>query len=130
VGYGLPPLQQRREDFPALVHHFLFEAGCPQDGTALLAHCDRIAAQLAGRPWLGNVRMLRAELRRLWFACDGDLDRLQRLASNRDEQSQREELIYALRECDYNQSETARRLGVSEGTVRNRIKRYHIVRQG
>ncbi|MFH2056483.1 MAG: helix-turn-helix domain-containing protein, partial [bacterium] len=77
-------------------------------------------------PWPGNVRMLRAELRRLWFACDGDLTRLQRLAASRDEQSQREELIYALRECGGNQSETARRLGVAEGTVRNRIKRFNI----
>ncbi|MFH2056480.1 MAG: sigma 54-interacting transcriptional regulator [bacterium] len=126
---ALPPLQERREDFPALVHHFLLEAGCPQDGAALLARCEQIAAQFVGRPWPGNVRMLRAELRRLWFACDGDLTRLQRLAASRDEQSQREELIYAMRECGGNQSEAARRLGVSEGTVRNRIKRFRIVRQ-
>ena len=126
---ALPPLQERREDFPALVHHFLLEAGCPKDGVVLKSHCKQIAKMFAGRPWPGNVRMLRAELRRLWFASDGDLDQLQRLAANRGELSQREELLYALRQCDFNQSETARRLGVSEGTVRNRIKRFRIVRQ-
>lgn len=31
---------------------------------------------------------------------------------------------YALQECRYNQSETARRLGISRGNLRSKLKEY------
>ena len=33
-------------------------------------------------------------------------------------------ILAVLEECEWNQSAAARRLGVTEGTVRNRIRRY------
>jgi transcriptional regulator of acetoin/glycerol metabolism len=36
-------------------------------------------------------------------------------------------LLAVLQECDWNRREAARRLGVSEGTIRARIKRFNLV---
>jgi DNA-binding NtrC family response regulator len=122
----LPPLRQRPDDIPALVEHFLLGLGWEQDGPELQELCCQIGEVLMRRPWPGNVRALRAEVRRLWFAAAGDLTTMLELAAARDPQSEREELLFALRESDGNQSETARRLGISEGTVRNRIKKFDL----
>ncbi len=122
----LPPLRQRPDDIPALVEHFLLTLGWEQNGPELQNICHQLGELLARRPWPGNVRALRAEVRRLWFAAGSDLVRMLDLAVQRGPQSEREELLMALRDSDGNQSETARRLGISEGTVRNRIKKFDL----
>jgi transcriptional regulator with GAF, ATPase, and Fis domain len=51
VPVAVPPLRNRREDIGALVEHFTPEGSGPLDAATL--------AELATRPWLGNVRELR-----------------------------------------------------------------------
>lgn len=126
----LPPLHERREDIPALVEYFLHDAGCPQDGEEMKRFCAELGEIMLSRPWPGNVRMLRAEVRRLWFACGGDRGLLLKMATERDVQSKREELLFALRQSDWNKSAAARRLGISEGTVRNRIRQFRLRTEG
>jgi transcriptional regulator with PAS, ATPase and Fis domain len=48
----IPPLRERPADILALVHHFL-----PKE--ALSSVTPQMVRELAGRPWLGNVRELR-----------------------------------------------------------------------
>jgi two-component system response regulator GlrR len=52
----VPPLRQRAEDIPLLVEHFL------PGGVALPGE---VLAELARRPWLGNVRELRNAVERM-----------------------------------------------------------------
>jgi transcriptional regulator with AAA-type ATPase domain len=122
----LPPLRDRLDEIPALVEHFLREVGYQQDGQDLTDFSLRLGERLSERAWPGNVRALRAEIRRLWFAAGGDLDMLIQSAAEGDHRSDREQLLLALRQTDWNRSETARRLGISEGTVRHRIKKYNL----
>ena len=61
----VPPLRERPEDVPLLVEHFL------PGGVALP---DDLLAELARRPWLGNVRELRNAVERVLALGPGALD--------------------------------------------------------
>jgi len=61
----VPPLRQRAEDIPLLVEHFL------PGGVALPGD---VLAELARRPWLGNVRELRNAVERMLALGPGALD--------------------------------------------------------
>jgi DNA-binding NtrC family response regulator len=60
----LPPLRQRREEIPALVHHFL-AAYCSELGKPALRVSDEALECLILYKWPGNVRQLANEMRRL-----------------------------------------------------------------
>jgi len=64
----VPSLRARREDIPAFVEHFMRlyaeEIGKPVRGMTVKA-----LSALAAAPWLGNVRELEHEVRRLVYLC-------------------------------------------------------------
>ncbi len=64
----IPPLRERKEDIPALVEHFLrkyaAEVEKPIRGITVKA-----LKALTEAPWLGNVRELEHEVRRLVYLC-------------------------------------------------------------
>jgi sigma-54 dependent transcriptional regulator, acetoin dehydrogenase operon transcriptional activator AcoR len=114
----LPRLRDRN-DFDAIVRHLLFaiDPGCE---IAL-----DVIAQLAARPWPGNIRELRNIIARLSLAADDGFIRLvagadgpkpeSECGSLHDIQRTRIAAVYA--ETAGNVSETARRLGVSRNTI-------------
>ncbi|MBM4188716.1 MAG: sigma-54-dependent Fis family transcriptional regulator [Gemmatimonadetes bacterium] len=57
VPIHLPPLGERREDIPALVHHFLGKAA-QQLGVEVGGVTPEAIAMLQQRPWPGNIREL------------------------------------------------------------------------
>ena len=63
VPLRLPPLRERREDIPALVHHFLVEGS--REGLPLKTLTPAAMARLQRYHWPGNVRELRNLVRRL-----------------------------------------------------------------
>ena len=116
----LPRLRDRI-DFEAIVHHLL---------GAIDPNCEitpATIANLATRPWPGNIRELRNMLARLTLAPADDLIDEVRLeaiicqaplttpGSLHDIQRARIFVVYA--ETAGNVSETARRLGVSRNTI-------------
>jgi DNA-binding NtrC family response regulator len=122
IHIALPPLDERREDIPALVRHFLTFADIDlTDGDA--AAVERLGSLLRRRSWPGNVRELKHEVKRLWTVAKGRLSRMVELAEEWCPQSERERLLDALERTGWNQSEAARMLGVSEGTIRYRLKK-------
>jgi two-component system response regulator HupR/HoxA len=72
VEIELPPLRERREDIPALAHHFLDLAN-EKMGRSLRGFTNAAMDRLAANDWSGNVRELENEIQRA-VALAGDED--------------------------------------------------------
>ena len=70
VELELPPLRARREDIPALAHHFL-DAVCERMGRNIKGIRADAMARLVAHRWSGNVRELENEIQRA-VALSGD----------------------------------------------------------
>ena len=70
AGFNLsvPPLQQRREDIPALVEDFLRRSSA-EVGKRIRGISVKALRALVFAPWPGNVRQLELEVRRLVYMC-------------------------------------------------------------
>ncbi len=67
----VPPMRERQEDIPLLVHHFLKRAN-EKTGRSV-SQINRSAAQLlAEYPWPGNVRELENTIERAVLLCNSD----------------------------------------------------------
>lgn len=64
VEIALPPLRERREDIPALAHHFLDRA-CEAMGRELRGFSNAAMDRLTAHRWSGNVRELENEIQRV-----------------------------------------------------------------
>ncbi len=148
VPVHLPPLRERVEDIPVLARHFLdtlnlrfhkrFGGFAPDAMRRLVEHL-----------WPGNIRELKNAVERVVLLEDGSsiessmLDFLRPAleatrpepvsvsqppdrASLRWDDLELDTLLRALEQCHGNQSEAARRLGVSRDTVRHRINKFGI----
>lgn len=130
----VPPLRDRREDIPALARVFAARYA-ERFGVERVSLSAELVAELSARAWPGNVRELESTLARLVATSeDGmltarDLEpREERRSSGetfREKVSAYERALIeeALEASDGNQSEAARRLGMSRVTLIDRIKR-------
>lgn len=66
----IPALRQRREDIPALLHHFV-DAFCARNAVPVPKLDHDVARYLAGQSWPGNVRQLRQRIEEALVFCDG-----------------------------------------------------------
>nr|WP_255627968.1 phosphoenolpyruvate hydrolase family protein [Phyllobacterium sp. KW56] len=131
----LPPLQDRLEDLPALIHHFTVETK-GDAGTSALAIENSAFLALASHSWPGNVRELRHVVEQLATLAPNvpiTADRLQPIlgikpipkeATNL---SEREWIIDALRRNKLHRGKTARTLGLSRKTLYNKIRKLRIL---
>ena len=69
VRLTVPPLRERRDDIPPLVHHFLRRHGA-EHGRPHLKLADRTLKCLLRYGWPGNVRQLSNEIRRVAALAD------------------------------------------------------------
>ena len=69
VNLAIPPLRERRDDIPPLVHHFLRRYGT-EHGRPHLRLTDGTLRCLVHYEWPGNVRQLSNEIRRLTALVD------------------------------------------------------------
>ena len=120
VPIHIPPLNERPEDIEPLVDQFLQALGCT--GPTV-----EIARLLAKCPWPGNVRELQSEVNHLWLVSGGNLEKMAKLMSSTDVESECRQLMSALDATGWNRRDTARQLNISEATVRYRIKKFGIL---
>jgi len=134
VVLDVPPLRERAADLPALVTEIIAELR-PQPPRP---RCTPEAlAALAGSEWPGNVRQLRqvvatALVRSL--SCDITADDLPGgyAGAGRDrhltalERAERQALLTALRDADWDREAAARDLGISRATIYRKLKRFGI----
>ena len=154
----IPPLRERRDDLPALCTALLQRIAA-ESGIAVPVLSDAVLAQLALDPLPGNVRELENLLHRAVALSEEDDLRIEppihptpsqhaalmtadtrledddRVPIPTDLQghldaAEREILIQALREADFNRTAAAARLGLSLRQMRYRIARLHIDVQG
>ena len=66
---NVPPLNERKEDIPLLVDHFINEI-CASQGKPPLTFTDDAISELQNITWTGNIRELRNVIERLSILCD------------------------------------------------------------
>ncbi len=139
----LPPLRERPEDVPPLMEKIL--AGISMRRNCGVIRLDAPARkQLTAYRWPGNVREVENVLERASAFCEDRTIRLSDLpeflsgadeaASHSNlptglsgltlEQLETEAIRQTLAACDGNKAEAARRLGIAEKSVYNKMKRY------
>lgn len=152
VPIRIPPLRERREDVPVLAHAFLTEIGARTNRRITMT--SQALERLASYSWPGNVRELRNTVAHMAAMAETDvldcqhlpasLPRTKGVASTRvggpapgglrPGESLADRLLaveaglyrWALSEEGGNQSAAARRLGVTETMVRNRMRKLGI----
>lgn len=129
----LPALRHRGEDVGLLIDHFL-EESCAQEQKRV-SLSDAAWERLVAYPWPGNVRQLKAAMRRLVLlmpeghsiaAGELKLDDTSIPTSllEEQEQSEKRKVIEALAQTRGSRTEAARMLGIPRTTLLNKIKRY------
>jgi two-component system response regulator HydG len=141
VPISVPSLRERTDDIPLLAEAFLRRIRLKTD-TPIRGLSKDVIHLFIEYPWPGNVRELKSALEYATVICDGPmievhhlperisqgrapLSALNLVRPDRDE-PKKKRLIEALIKADGNQSEAARILGVSRGTVWNRMKKFGI----
>ncbi len=133
-----PPLSIRQDDIPLLVKHFVeFNSG--KTPKKILGITTYAMEKLANYSWPGNVRELRNAIEYAFVLCPEDLIGVEHLppkiieggysfssTKNSKSYQKKTELICALRETGGNQTQAAKKLGVSRVTIWKRIKKYNI----
>jgi len=148
VQLTLPPLRERRDDIPLLVHTFLEESG-RENGKPARELTPEALTRLIGYGWPGNVRELRAAIEHAVVMASGPKITLRDLplalrnfgrdglmAGDPGSAPATERLnlhdvehrliLTALEECQGNRSEAARRLGISRRTLQRRLKELNL----
>ena len=144
VVLNIPPLRQRPRELLALADAFVARAAAAIGRPALRLGCTGKSA-LAAHAWPGNVRELKNVIERAVLLAHGDEIEVAELglgsvspeelaprgARGLHEQVdalERRRILDMLEACGGNQSETARRLGISRGTLVSRLDRYGTTR--
>lgn len=136
---SIPALKDRREDIPIIFENFLDQQVLKTRKKVAGIHPDAME-KLLNYDWPGNVRELKNAIEYAFVLCADRELMVQHLpprivfstkggAPPREDDGdnhEHEKLLQLLRECGGNQSEVARRLGVSRVTVWKRIKKFHI----
>ncbi len=149
VPIHLPALHERREDIPPLVEHFI-KKYCEREQTAPKELAARDLRRLMEAPWPGNVRELQNAVERAVVLSPGPVlnlklalgsqrgpitltheqptapapTSLKHVARTAQAQLEREQIVEALRQTGGNRSAAASLLGISRGTLYNKLRRY------
>lgn len=143
VPISLPPLRDRADDTPLLVHHFIGEFN-RKHHLQIEGPTDDAMSLMRAYPWPGNVRELRNVIERSVVLAKGDwleekdLPPYVRDPSLRPEKlvfsvgettvadAERELILKTLERAGQNKAEAARQLGVDVKTIYNKLKTYGI----
>ncbi len=150
VPLHLPPLRERREDIPLLVHAFLKEFARANQRAVTGFSADALEA-LQRYAWPGNVRQLRATIERAVVMCRGERIGLRDLppevqgkpawtetggagvpsagtgpANLNLELMEKSFIQQALKLTEGNVTEAAKLLGLSRRTLHRKIKSYRL----
>jgi DNA-binding NtrC family response regulator/pSer/pThr/pTyr-binding forkhead associated (FHA) protein len=157
ISLTVPPLRERPEDIEPLARHFLGKAMGSGPGRRRVPRLSSEAVEiLRSYFWPGNARELRNMIARAIVLCDGpeitaehlDVEKMRTVrlveraesgAAPRLEASvpqdltpaqaiERDRIVKILADCIGSQTAAAKRLGVSRGTLIERMKRYGIPR--
>src|SRR2546430_975082 len=143
----IPPLRERREDIPLLCNHFLdkyrerYQSPVQQFPKELIEAFFKY-------DWPGNVRQLENVVKRYLILPDSDITAelrttnsdapppvaqgnvsLKEVAGHAAEMAEKEVVLRMLEETGWNRKESARRLRISYKALRNKLKKWQLVRE-
>jgi DNA-binding NtrC family response regulator len=141
IQINIPPLAQRREDIEPLVEYFLqrFASTFGKRGISVDA---KAMARLKRYSWPGNVRELKHAVERAVLLCEdgaglgaddfvlGDSEASSASISDIEENIERDSLIAALIDNNFNRSAAAMSLKISRRTLYNRMKKHSLMEKG
>jgi two-component system response regulator PilR (NtrC family) len=139
VKLNLPPLRQRKEDIPALVHHFL-DKYIHDLGKRITGITNGAMRAMLNHEWRGNVRELENVIERavifaedrqigvedLPFATPGMSDDVSEDLKEALGQFERQHILYSLRRHNYDKAETARHLGIGISSLYRKLEELNI----
>jgi DNA-binding NtrC family response regulator len=140
VELGLPPLRQRKEDIPLLVHHFI-EQIAAEDHRPVRGLTPEALAALKAYDWPGNVRELRNTLEGIIVLSVRDTIELSDLPPHISRlptpqlavqpgmtmaEIEREAIRRTLEQTGGHRAKTADLLGLSVRTLHRKIKEYRL----
>jgi Nif-specific regulatory protein len=137
---NVPPLRDRKEDIPDLLHHFLDNIS--QEYGRRLGISVAAMDLLTKYDWPGNVREMENLIERLVIMADNDLIDAGILpaflrrpegahgseAMSRIEELERKEVIAALERNAWNKTRTARELGITLRQIGYRVRKFGLDR--
>ena len=144
----VPPLRERREDIPLLCNNFLDKYRERYQSPVTQFPKDLMEAFLR-YDWPGNVRQLENIVKRYLILPDGDIAAelrsnspepvsqpvqaanlsLKEVAGHAAEMAEKEVVLRVLEETGWNRKESARRLRISYKALRNKLKKWQLVRE-
>jgi DNA-binding NtrC family response regulator len=143
----VPPLRERREDIPLLCNHFL-EKYRERYQSTLQAFPKDLMETFMRYEWPGNVRQLENIVKRYLILPDTEIISelrgagteapppvhranvsLKEVAGHAAEMAEREVVLRMLEETGWNRKESARRLRISYKALRNKLKKWQLVRE-
>jgi DNA-binding NtrC family response regulator len=147
IPISVPPLRDRREDIPILIHAFIEEI-CMKNGIARKSIDGEVIELLRGMDWRGNVRELHNTLERLVimstsgrinakdigmisFSAKDTVDEIVHVSQSFQEFKDRAEAMFIahqLRLHDWNVSKTAETLQMERSHLYTKIKKYGLER--
>jgi len=143
VPIHVQPLRARREDIPVLIEHFMGQFG-QEHGRSMRRIAKDAVERLARYSWPGNVRELKNLIERLLIMTEGDTiglreveaalppdteeEPVSEIRAARD-RAERDAILATLRQCSWNVTEAAKRLGMDRGYLHRKIKRYGLARE-
>jgi two-component system response regulator PilR (NtrC family) len=141
VKITLPPLRQRREDIPLLVHHFL-DKYTRQMNKQVPGLTNGAMRALLNHAWRGNVRELENVIERavifaqerpigledLPFTVEGITDDADEDLKDALAQFERQHIIYALRRHNNDKTETAKHLGIGVSSLYRKMDELNIAK--
>jgi DNA-binding NtrC family response regulator len=142
VALSLPPLRDRRDDIPLLLHHFM-ETLCETAGRPKLSLDPELTRFLERHPWPGNVRQLRNCLESMVVLARNEtltMDDLPAMVDDTNvpandleipthtslEDLERAAVQQTLDRCEGNRTHAAEELGISVRTLQRRLKEWEI----
>jgi len=139
VKLTLPPLRQRREDIPLLVHHFL-DKYSRQMSKHVTGISNSAMYALLQHEWKGNVRELENVIERAVIFAENDhisLEHLPFAAEGLSEEAgealhealrqfERQHILSCLRRHDYSKTETAKSLNIGVSSLYRKIEELGI----
>ncbi len=143
VRLTLPPLRERKEDLPALIWFFVSQYAA-ETGRQIQGIERETLDLFEQYSWPGNIRQLRNVVRTALILGEGPLLSVTGLPSLMEElaeesaeteerfsekgasleEVERQAILAALKRAGGNQTQAARELGISDRTLRERIRRY------
>jgi DNA-binding NtrC family response regulator len=141
VTIHIPPLRERREDIPLLIHFFL-QQSAEKHGKQVEGMTPEAQQFLMGRSWKGNVRELKTTIENMVVLSPGPMLGLDSLPDDLKpagevvgggmgnlvgisiEQAEKELIRNTLKMTDGNREQAAKLLGIGERTLYRKIKEY------